>query len=386
MRKDTDRKGINKNVVLLGFTSLFTDISSELIMKIFPLFLESIGVGAEIIGVIEGVAESISSIIKMISGYLSDKFKSRKWLTFFGYLESSVTKMFLPFVSSSFGAFLVRSVERVGKGIRTAPRDALISSYSNSKNRGLYFGFHRAMDTTGAILGPLLGILILERFGLKDFRLAFKFALIPAFLAVVIILFVKEKEFKASIKESREKSHFKLGKKFYFYIFAITLFTLGNSSDAFVTIYASSFNLASTTILLMWTINAVVYAALATPLGALSDKIGRKRTIIIGYAVYGISYLGFALTKNPSFLYLVFILYGIYYAFSEGAQKAYVADLVTDESSRGTAFGIYNFGVGIMALPASVIAGFFYQYVSPRLPFYFGGGIALISSFLILFV
>jgi len=380
------RKVINRNVVLLGLTSFFTDVSSEMIMKVFPLFLETMGAGGAIIGVIEGVAESVSSLLKILSGYFSDRFKRRKWIAFTGYLESAITKIFLLFISTPYGGFWVRSIERIGKGIRTSPRDALISSYTNEKNRGLYFGFHRAMDTFGAVMGPFLGIFILRKFGLNNFKIVFKFSLIPAFLAIFIMFFVKEKEFKSILKEVKSNSKFSLGKRFYFYIFAVTLFTIGNSSDAFITIYAGTFNVASTTILFMWTIHALVYAAFSTPLGALSDRIGRKKTIILGYIVYGISYLGFALTRNASFLYLVFIVYGIYYAFSEGAQKAFVADLVTDEFARGTAYGIYNFGVGIMAFPASLIAGFLYQYVVPQAPFYLGGIIAIISSFLIIFV
>jgi MFS family permease len=380
------RKVIDRNIVLLGLTSFFTDVSSEMIMKVFPLFLESIGAGGAIIGIVEGVAESVSSLLKIFSGYFSDRFRSRKWFAFIGYTESAITKIFLQFISTPYGAFWIRAIERIGKGIRTSPRDALISSYANEKNRGLYFGFHRALDTFGAVLGPLLGIFILRKFGLSNFKVVFKFSLIPAFLAIFIMLFVKEREFKNILKENKGNSKFNLGKRFYFYIFAVTLFTIGNSSDAFITIYAGTFSLSSTIILFMWTINALVYATFSIPLGVLSDRIGRKRTIILGYTIYGISYLGFALTKNASFLYLVFMLYGIYYAFSEGSQRAFVADLVADESARGTAYGIYNFGVGIMALPASLIAGFLYQYIAPKAPFYLGGIVALISSFLIIFV
>lgn len=380
------RKVIDRNVVLLGLTSFFTDVSSEMITKVFPLFLESIGAGGAIIGIVEGVAESVSSLLKIFSGYFSDRFRSRKWFAFIGYTESAITKIFLQFISTPYGAFWIRAIERIGKGIRTSPRDALISSYANEKNRGLYFGFHRALDTFGAVLGPLLGIFILRKFGLSNFKIVFKFALVPAFLAIFIMLFVKEREFKNILKENKGNSKFNLGKRFYFYIFAVTLFTIGNSSDAFITIYAGTFNLPSTIILFMWTINALVYATFSIPLGVLSDRIGRKRAIILGYTIYGISYLGFALTKNASFLYLVFMLYGMYYAFSEGSQRAFVADLVADESARGTAYGIYNFGVGIMALPASLIAGFLYQYIAPKALFYLGGIVALISSFLIIFV
>ena len=377
---------LNRNVVILGFVSFFNDVSSEMIVKVLPLFLESIGAGGAFIGVIEGIAESTASLLKLFFGYFSDKFGSRKWFAFFGYFESTIVKCFLPIVRSPIGVLWVRAFERVGKGVRTAPRDALISSYTDETNRGLYFGFHRALDTLGAAVGPLLGIWVLHGFGKANYEAVFKFALIPAFFAVILILFVKEKEFKTFVKKQKAKSHFNLGKRFYFYIAAVTLFTIGNSSDAFITMYSGKLGLLAASILFLWFLHSTVYGLLATPIGALSDKIGRKKTIILGYSIYALSYLGFALAKSPAFLYIIYPLYGIYYAFSEGAQKAFVSDLVEDESSRGTAYGIYSFGVGIMALPASIIAGMLYQYVAPSSPFYFGGAIALLSALLIMFV
>ncbi|MGB9694414.1 MAG: MFS transporter [Caldisericaceae bacterium] len=380
------KKRINFNVVLLGLVSFFTDVSSEMITKVLPLFLESIGAGGEFIGLIEGLAESTSSLFKIIAGYISDRFKNRKWLTFIGYAESTVTKIFLPFTTTPVGVLIIRVTERIGKGIRTAPRDALISSYTDETNRGLNFGLHRALDTLGAAVGPLLGIWVLNKFGKTNFQSVFKFALIPAFIAIILMLFVKEQQFKEVIKESKKSSSFALGKRFYFFITVIAIFTLGNSSDAFITMYSGNLGLAATTILALWALHSTVYGLLSTPLGALSDKIGRKRTIIAGYAVYGLAYLGFAITKSVSSLWIFFCVYAVYYALTEGAQKAFVADLVTDDESRGTAYGIYNFGVGIMAFPASFIAGVLYQYIAPSSPFVFGGILAVVSSALILFV
>lgn len=379
-------KKINKNVAILGFVSFLNDASSEMIVRVLPLFLESIGAGGAFIGVIEGIAGSTASLLKIFFGYFSDKFKNRKFFAFLGYAESTLAKCFLPFVHTPISVLWVRSLERVGKGIRTAPRDALISSYTTKENRGLYFGFHRALDTFGAVAGPLLGMWVLHKFGATQYATLFKFALVPAILAVILVLFVKEKKFREEIKKERQKSKFKLGRKFYYYIFVVTMFTIGNSSDAFITMYAGTLGMLSITILLLWAIHNITYGLLSVPFGALSDKIGRKPTIIIGYAIYGISYLGFALTKSASFLYFLFPLYGVYYAFAEGAQKAFVSDLVEREDARGTAYGIYNFGVGIMAFPASLIAGILYQYVSPRMPFYFGGLMATVSTILMLFV
>ncbi len=379
-------KKLNRNVLILGFVSFFNDVSSEMIVKVLPLFLESIGAGGAFIGVIEGIAESTASLLKLFFGYFSDRFKNRKWFAFFGYFESTITKCFLPIARSPVAVLWIRALERVGKGIRTAPRDALISSYTDETNRGLYFGFHRALDTLGAAVGPLLGIWVLKVFGETNYEAVFKFALIPAFIAVGLILFVKEREFKRFVEKQKTASHFNLGKRFYFYIAAVTLFTVGNSSDAFITMYSGKIGLIASSILFLWFIHSAVYGLLATPLGALSDKIGRKKTIILGYSIYALSYIGFALAHSPIALYFIYPLYGVYYAFSEGAQKAFVSDLVSDKSSLGTAYGIYSFGVGIMALPASIIAGMLYQYVAPSSPFYFGGAVALCSALLIMFV
>jgi len=381
------KRKLNINVVILGFASFFTDISTEMITKVLPLFLEAIGAGGAFIGVVEGLAESIASLLKIFSGYISDRFRNRKWLTIFGYAESTIAKFFLLFANTPVVVLIVRAFERIGKGIRTAPRDALIASYTDETNRGLYFGFHRALDTLGAALGPLLGFWVLEKFGKTNYKEVFKIALIPAVIAVIILFFVKEKKLKEEIKKNEtflEKAN--LGRRFYFFLFAIAIFTLGNSSDAFITMYAGNLGVVSTTILLMWTIHSLIYALLSTPLGALSDKIGRKATLIIGLSIYGISYLAFALTKSQTALWFIFGLYGIYYAMSEGIQKAFVSDLVQDNTLRGTAFGIYNFAIGIMAFPASLIAGILYQYIAPNVPFYFGGILALISAILILFV
>lgn len=381
------KRKLNPNVIILGLASFFTDVSTEMITKVLPLFLESIGAGGAFIGVIEGLAETIASLLKVFSGYISDKIRNRKWLTIFGYAESTISKVFLLLVNSPVGVLIVRSFERIGKGIRTAPRDALIASYTDETNRGFYFGFHRALDTLGAALGPLLGFWVLEKFGKTNYKEIFKVALIPAVIAVIILFFVQEKRLDKEIKNSVGLlSNARLGKRFYMFLFTILIFTLGNSSDAFITMYAGNLGAASTTILLMWTLHSVVYSVLSTPLGALSDKIGRKTTLIIGIAIYGVSYILFALTRGVHFLWFVFSLYGIYYAMSEGIQKAFVSDLVTDDNVRGTAFGIYNFAVGIMAFPASLIAGILYQYISPSIPFYFGGILAIIASVLILFV
>lgn len=381
------KKKLNPNVIILGLASFFTDISTEMITKVLPLFLESIGAGGAFIGVVEGLAETIASLLKVFSGYISDKVRNRKWLTIFGYAESTISKAFLLVVNSPVGVLAVRAFERIGKGIRTSPRDALIASYTDETNRGFYFGLHRALDTLGAALGPLLGFWVLEKFGKTNYREIFKIALIPAVIAVIILFFIQEKKLENGKKVHISfLSNLKLGRRYYMFLISILIFTLGNSSDAFITMYSGSIGVIPTTILLMWTLHSIVYAALSTPLGSLSDKIGRKTTLIIGILIYGLSYLLFAITKEPNFLWFVFALYGVYYAMSEGIQKAFVSDLVTDDKMRGTAFGIYNFAIGIMAFPASLIAGILYQFVAPNVPFYFGGVLAVVAGVFLLFV
>ncbi len=313
---------LNRNVVILGLVSFFNDISSEMIVKVLPLFLESIGAGGAFIGVIEGTAQTTSSLLKIFFGYFSDKFGSRKWFAFLGYLESTVAKCFLPFVKTPVGVFWIRSAERVGKGIRTAPRDALISSYTNKTNRGLYFGFHRALDTLGAAVGPLLGIWVLHIYGKSNFDAIFKFALIPAFIAVVLILFVKEKEFKQFVKKEKMHSSFNLGKRFYFYIAVITLFTIGNSSDAFITMYSGKLGLEASAILFLWFIHSIVYGLLSTPLGAFSDRIGRKKTLILGYfnLCIELPYVC-AYEKHPVFICSISALRGLLRIFGRSAKS-----------------------------------------------------------------
>lgn len=430
------KKNIPKVVIMLGVVSLFTDAASEMIYPLVPVYITALGSGAIILGVIEGIAETTSSLLKLVSGILSDKTGKRKLLVLTGYSISSVIRPLTGIVTSAWEIIIIRMFDRVGKGVRTAPRDALIASSTHESMRGRSFGFHRAMDHTGAVAGPVLAIItllvLLLGFGIKDSLLAlrwtFLLAIIPGVMAVLtIIFFVKE---PASVPGQRWTFSFSLGDfdtNFRKYLLIMILFTLGNSSDAFLLFRVqeaiqksgavvslvnsieplrrmiSAFgneNLQASVINilflpLVWAFFHIIKVLFSTPLGSLSDRIGRKIVISIGWGIYAFVYFSFALLvflpadMQIAATFVLFAIYAFFYAFSEGAEKALVADLVS-EDKRGTAFGLFNFSVGLGALPASIIFGFLYSWFNKLLPGYggtvafgFGGSIAVISMILL---
>jgi MFS family permease len=431
-----NKKRIPKAVIMLGFVSLFTDAASEMIYPLIPVYIAALGSGAILLGVIEGVAETTASMVKLISGILSDKIGKRKLLVLIGYSISSLVRPLTGMVSSAWEIIIIRMFDRAGKGIRTAPRDALIASSVDENIRGKSYGFHRAMDHIGAVIGPVLAIttllILFIGFGMKDSLLALKWtfilAIIPGLLAVLtIILFVRESAPKSSTGKPFSHSLKSFDKNFRTYLLIIVLFTLGNSSDAFLLFrveesinksgafvdlinsigpfrsVVSNFgdSIAQAKIInilflpLVWAFFHVIKAAFSTPLGSLSDRIGRKIVINIGWAIYSFVYLSFALLVFlPSYLQIaatfgLFAIYALFYAFTEGTEKAFVADLVSDEK-RGTAFGLFNFSIGLGALPASIIFGFLYTYFDKIFPGYggtvafgFGGLIAVLSIILL---
>jgi MFS family permease len=430
------KKRIPHAVIMLGIVSLFTDAASEMIYPLVPVYIAALGSGAILLGVIEGVAETTASMLKLISGIISDKIGKRKLLVLIGYSISSVIRPLTGIVSSAWEIIIIRMFDRVGKGIRTAPRDALIASSVDESIRGKSYGFHRAMDNTGAVIGPVLAIITLLilfiGFGLRDsltaLRWTFILAIIPGFLAILtIVLFVKESAPGNTIGKPFAFSLKSFDKNFTNYLLVMILFTLGNSSDAFLlfrvqeAIHKSGavvtmvngikplHNMVSNfgdeaaqakviNILflpLVWAFFHIIKVIFSTPLGTLSDKIGRKIVINIGWGIYAFVYISFALLVflSPDLqiaaTFILFAIYALFYAFTEGAEKAFVADLVKD-NNRGTAFGLFSFSIGMGALPASIIFGFLYSYFDVRLPgfggtvaFGFGGAIAIISMVLL---
>ena len=427
---------IPKVVIMLGLVSLFTDAASEMIYPLVPVYIAALGSGAILLGIIEGIAETTSSMIKLISGILSDKAGKRKLFVLIGYSISSFIRPLTGIVTSAWEIIIVRMFDRVGKGIRTAPRDALIASSVDESIRGRAYGFERAMDHIGAIIGPIMAIMVLIilfiGFGLKDSLLALRWtfilAIIPGILAVLtLILFVKETSSQEGRGNSFALSLKSVDKNFRNYLLIMILFTIGNSSDAFLlfrveeAIHKSGavVNLVNSIaplnrmvsnfgdeaarskvinilfLPLVWAFFHVIKAIFSTPLGTLSDKTGRKIVINTGWGIYAFVYISFALLVFlPASLqiiatFLLFAIYAFFYAFTEGTEKAFVADLVNEES-RGTAFGLFNFSVGLGALPASIIFGFLYSYFNKLIPGYggtvafgFGGAIAITSMILL---
>lgn len=377
--------GIKKNVVVTGIVSFLTDVSTEMIYPILPLFLSQVLKASMVsIGLIEGVAESTASILKIFSGWLSDKMRRRKFLMVIGYGLSDLIKPLLYLVNSWTQVLGIRFLDRTGKGIRTSPRDALIADASPEEHRGKAFGFHRAMDTAGAAIGPLLAFAILAFFA-NRYRLVFLLSAIPGVLAIIIlILFLKEKKKPLSYDETAPKISFRsLSREFKLFTIIATIFTLGNSSDAFLILRAKNLGLSIILIPIVYFLFNMVYSILSMPAGILSDKIGRKRVIILGFFIFALIYLGFALAKGVIWVWILFIFYGAYYALTEGVQRAFVADLVSKDL-HGTAMGTFNFGVGISALPASIIGGALWNYVAPQATFYYGSALSLLAIVLFL--
>lgn len=388
-------KKLPRNVWIVTATSLLTDISSEMIVYLVPLFLSNVlGVGTAIIGLIDGVAETTASLLKIYSGALSDKLGKRKWLTVAGYSLSTIAKPFL-YIANAWGWVLgVRFADRVGKGIRTAPRDALVADSIEPSQRGLAFGLHRAGDTLGAFIGLGLAALIVwwtqsqaEFLTRATFQIAILFSIIPAVLAVIVLALGARDVAKANPSAAPSLSLKGFDSRFKYFLGIVVLFTLGNSSDSFIVLRGQERGLNVLQVMLMVMTFNFIYALLAGPLGALSDKIGRRRLILFGWLAYGLVYLGFALSQTGWQVWVLFGLYGIYYAATEGVAKALIADLVP-ENQRGTAYGLFAAAVGLTALPASLIAGLLWQGLGSwtgfgaSAPFAFGAAMSLLAGVL----
>ena len=386
-------RNLHPNIWAATATSFLTDISSEMIVYLIPLFLANVlGVRTAIIGLIDGIAETTASLLKIYSGVLSDKLGNRKWLAVLGYGLSTIAKPFLYFANSWGWVLGVRFGDRAGKGIRTAPRDALVAASTGEETRGLAFGLHRAGDTAGAFLGIGIAALIIWMTQTNDsllsvatFRTAVLVSIVPAVLAV-IVLAVGAKEVTVAGKKSSvlRLSLKNMDNRFKSFLFVIVLFTLGNSSDSFIVLRAQERGLSVLQTMFMLMTFTAIYTVLSGPLGALSDKVGRRRLIIGGWLAYGLVYLGFAFSATGWHIWALFGLYGVYYAATEGTAKALVADLVPD-TQRGTAYGLFNAAIGLSALPASVIAGALWQGIGgwngfgASAPFFFGALMALLA-------
>ncbi len=386
-------KSLPRNVWAVSLTSFFMDISSEMVINILPLFLSNVlGVKTNVIGLIEGVAEATASILKLFSGWFSDKIGGRKWPAVVGYAISALSKPFF-YLANTWGAIAgARWADRVGKGIRTAPRDALVADSIEPQQLGIAFGFHRAADTAGAMVGLIIALLVTWLaqkqsvvLSANTFRTIVLISIAPAILAV-ITLATGTKDVKPTEGVERPKFALKsLGKPFMMFMLIVAIFDLGNSSDAFLVLRAQERGLNVLGILGMLITFNLIYTLISTPAGSLSDRIGRRKIIIGGWFVYAAIYLGFGLAQTAAHVWILYAIYGLYYGLAYGTAKAMVADLVP-VSMRGTAYGTYNGILGLLDFPASLIAGILWQGVGgwqgfgPSAPFFFGAGMALIAA------
>ena len=395
---ETPKSGLRqlpRNLWIVTATSFLTDISSEMIFNLIPLFLANVlKAGTAAIGLIDGLAETTASLMKIYSGALSDRLGARKWITVAGYALSAFSKPFLYFANAWSSVLAVRVTDRLGKGIRTAPRDALVADSIDEKRRGLAFGLHRAGDTAGAFIGVAAAAAIVwttERnaalLSQRTFQIAVLISILPAILAVIILA--------AGARETGVRAKSKvpilsmkgMDRRFKLFMLVLALFTLGNSSDAFIILLGQNRGLTVLQVMIMMMSFNLVYSALSGPLGALSDRIGRRKLILYGWIAYGLVYLGFAVSKTGWQVWVMFGLYGIYYAATEGSTKAFIADLVAPDQ-RGKAYGISNAVVGLMAFPASVFAGLLWQGAfgwmgfGPSAPFLFGAALAILAGVL----
>jgi MFS family permease len=379
-------KGLGSNVVALGWVAFFGGLAQDMIQPILPIFYTSVlGLNKEFIGLIEGLMTSVVSLMKIGAGYLSDALGVRKTIVFIGYAFSAVGRFLLGFAGTGIAVMGLRLIDGIGKGLKDAPRDALVAGSAGNRKLGFAFGVQRTLDTLGSVAGPLItyGLLRLWVDHANKYREVFLVAGVIATVPLLIIgLWVRERKLPVNKQPISLKV---LRGPFAGFLGIMLLFTLGNSSDAFLILRSQDVGIAVTTIPLIIALFNLTSALAAIPAGRLSDRIGRRNAIIIGWAIYALTYLGFALAQSPYLIWILYAFYGLYYAFTEGAAKAMVAELVP-EANRGAAYGLYNASVGIMALPASLLAGFLWNQVSPSAPFAFGALMAFLAFVSILFL
>ena len=379
-------KGLTRNIIIVGFVSLFTDLSSQMIFPLIPLYLVSLGAGAWVIGLVEGAAETTASLLKVFSGYWSDKINRRKPFVFVGYSLSSFAKPLFALTTSWPFILMVRVVERIGKGIRDAPRDAIVAESVDESIRGKAYGFQRAMDGFGSVLGAVLAFLLLPMLWYNN---TFLVAFIPGIIAVLFVLLIKEKKKAEDPKKQKSKS-FKVSLKrlpwnLRFFIIISTVFALGNFGYAFLLLKAKNIGYSDENAILLYVLFYVVYSLFTIPAGMISDRIGRKPVLIIGYALFAVTAIGLSFATQFYLIIILFITYGLFFGLVDGVQRAFVVDLSPSEL-KGTALGTFHTATGLIALPGGVILGLIWGSISPKATFIFAFILALSSLILFVFV
>ena len=375
---------LNSNIVLLGLVSFFVDMSTEMVYPLIPLYLTAtLGTSPAIIGVIEGIAESVASILKVFSGYIGDVYHNKKTLAFAGYAASVIYKIFLVLASSWTGVLIARIIDRTGKGIRTAPRDALVAQSNRGNNLGGSFGLHKMLDMAGSALGVVFAyFFVATDYG---FHKAFLFSVAPAILGILILSAVKEDKSINTYKEKLKLKGSQLKGNLRWYLAIIFIFCLGNSSNAFLLLKAQERGFSASQVILLYLLFNISASVLAIPSGKLSDKLGRSRIIVPGYIVYGIVYLGFAFLSSKLSTIILFSAYGAYNALISGAERTFIVEN-SPNGLTGTVLGVYGMLQGIGLLLSSIIAGLLWVNLGSNAPFIFGGILGIASAIMIMAV
>lgn len=394
--KSEKKKAIPQTVLILSLVSLFNDIASEMIYPIVPIFLTAVlGAPVTVVGLIEGLAEATASMMKFLSGYWSDRVHKRKPFVMVGYGLGAISKILIATASLWPFVLFARFIDRLGKGIRTSARDALLLQNTTKDNKGFIFGFHRAIDSLGAVIGPLLALVLMHYLN-ENMRLTFVIAFIPAMIGVVLLmLFVKEKKSSPNLSKRPDSTRIRFlgfarndimrlnpSLKLFFVISMI--FALGNSSDAFLILRSKQLGLTTTLVVLAYVLYNVIQTLFATPGGQLADKIGARKVFSIGLGVFAFVYFAFGFISDSAWIWILFPIYGIYIAFTDGVSKAYISEFITERES-GTYFGIYQTGTAICQFLASFIAGALWTKMGSAAPFWYGGGMATLALMIVLF-
>lgn len=376
------------NIIFLGLVSFFTDLSTEMVYPLIPLYLTTaFGATPALVGVIEGIAESVASLLKVFSGYITDRFQKKKATAFAGYAPGVLYKFALLFAGSWVGILGARVLDRIGKGIRTAPRDVLVSENADKNNMGKAFGIHKTLDMSGAALGILVTYFILQNAqGNFDYKGMFTISIIPAIIGLCMFFFIKEKK-EPRQQKSREpfwKNIRKIDGRLRIYLAVVFLFTLGNSSNAFIILKANAVGFDTISVILLYFLYNVTASALSIPFGRLSDRIGRKKLLVSGFLAFSLCYFGFAFVSNQWMMIAVFVIYGAYTAMISGAERAFVAEISPPEL-KGTMLGLHSTVTGVALLPASIIAGFLWNSFGAAVPFVFGAVLSLAAAVILIF-